>query len=356
MKNYSDKIKEELNKKIRDLKNAIDFADERKRMSKANTFEYKAISIVGMSMIAYVLLTMITTLVMATGVAIPSTVLLPTGFIGLSFLSGAVTNGLMNKHYKVKERFKEFSKTKTDREKLASEVEYSIYLEQAKNKKVILENVLANIENSEMLLKNSEVNLNSNISSECNINNLYELLAEQYDLFDTLTAKNAISKFFVSERDTYKKVMLAIIGFVFGFLIPFTLIFGPFMLFNVAVSPALMTSLGIVGSLVSGTFVLNKNNNCRKVFEEINKKFNTGLEWKTSDPYEEVSELEEEVTKESNKLVMLEQSICDEKQNAEELVSKREELSPSKRKELIEKLEKDAILEEDGPKLTLDYK
>ena len=77
MKNYSDKIKEELNKKIRDLKNAIDFADERKRMSKANTFEYKAISIVGMSMIAYVLLTMITTLVMATGVAIPSTVLLP---------------------------------------------------------------------------------------------------------------------------------------------------------------------------------------------------------------------------------------------------------------------------------------
>lgn len=356
MRNYSDKIKESLNEKIKNLRNVIDFADERKRVSKANTFEFKALSIVGMSMIAYVLLTMITTLVMATGVAIPSSILLPTGFIGLSLLGGAVTNAIMNKHYKVKERFKEFSKAKTDKEKLASELEYSIYLEQAKNKKAILENVLANIENSEMLLKNLEHNLSSNISSDSNINNLYELLAEQYDSFDTLTAKKTISKFFMSERDNYKKVMLTVIGFAFGFMVPLIMILCPFILFNVAVSPALMTSLGIIGSLASGAYVLNKNNNCRKVFEEMNKKFNTGLEWKISDPYDEVEMLEQELSKESSKLVMLEQSICDEKQNAEELVSEREELSPSKRQELIKKLEKDAVLEEDGPKLTLGYK
>lgn len=130
------KTKEELEQEKQENDKKISLCDERTRMSKVNSFEYKAGTTLTFSMIGYLAIFLTSfILIKSLGVTAFTNIIpalsFPVIVVGGSLGVGTLIRTLMDKKFQAKERLKAFSTAKTQTEKLEEEIHYQIELEKA---------------------------------------------------------------------------------------------------------------------------------------------------------------------------------------------------------------------------------
>ena len=134
-----EKTKKELEESKKQNNEQIAISDERTRMSKVNSLEYKGGITLFFSMLAYMVL-LLTSLGLTEllGVSVITNIFpgftYPIALIGGSIGIGTIGRVLFDKKFQVKERLKLFSTAKTQAEKLEEEVYYQIELVKANNR------------------------------------------------------------------------------------------------------------------------------------------------------------------------------------------------------------------------------
>ena len=153
-----EKSKNELEKEKEKNNELIAINDERSRMLKANSLEFKGETILFFSALAYMGFFLTTIILSNTPVASVISKALPglsypITLLGGSLAIGTIARTLFDKKFKTKERLKSFSKAKTQAEKLEEEVHYQIELEKANNRNKVIDETI-NILNSNQAMLN----------------------------------------------------------------------------------------------------------------------------------------------------------------------------------------------------------
>lgn len=261
--------------------------DERVRMSKVNQLDYKVTEIFGMTIIPYVLLLIPSIIYFGfSGIEnLTSTLIsnLVLGSAGISVPIGCLTSTLINKKYKTKKRFKDFSNSKKEKDKIELQLSNELQLEKTKNRMLALEKAieLTNTKNITDLSKYKNLDMSiipydlEKVITDRQI--FLTELEKKYNELDLLSIKKYLSsnlcKYIIkgqSQMETFLK------SFVSG-IMPFLLIFMPSILvakLEIPI-PILLANvqLGVFGTSVISTTTYNlmKNRIQKKYFERINE-------------------------------------------------------------------------------------
>ena len=155
IENYK-KTKEELRNQKVENNNKIILSDERCKLLKETSFENKALTTLTFAMLGYLPLFMISSnLINNFGVSIFTNIIpaysFPAFMLGSSIGIGALGRALLYKIRKIKEKFRSFSKSKKESERLKEEINYKIEIEKAKNRNLAIDETIKNLDIGEIL-------------------------------------------------------------------------------------------------------------------------------------------------------------------------------------------------------------
>lgn len=309
------KIKEELEQTKEENDKKIGLCDERKRMSKVNSFEYKAGTTLSFSMIGYLAIFLTSTiLINSLGVtaftkiipALSFPIIVGGGSLGI----GAIIRILMDKKFRTKERLKAFSTAKTQTEKLEEEIHYQIELEKANNRNLVVEQAINVLNYNESMLRriSSKYDINGKSTSKAEaeakkrIEELSNLIKEQYNKLDIFSTQKILHDRFWRIRSKFqKRTDMSTVAGITGMFIMFFTGF-PLIMVNDAITysstfPSLATTLtpfvaGIVGAC---GYMVKRNKDHKKVFDNLNYQLGKNALQEKYEKYERTYEEQEEI-------------------------------------------------------------
>jgi len=282
------KSKKELEKAKEQNNEIIDISDERMRMSKVNSLEYKSGLTLVFSMLAYTVLLLTSK---ALGASVITSIFpgftYPIVLIGSSLVIGTVGRVLFDKKFQVKDRLKEFSTAKTQAEKLEEEVHYQIELEKANNRNNAINQSLKDLDSNQILLTKvlRRFNLSdktapqSKEEAEKIIDELTTHLKEQYNKLDIFSTKKVLHDRFWKIRQKFQRRIQTMTAIMLSGLFSMAFCSFPIMLIkDVIPSGSLMSILAvpftplIVGAVGGSLYMLKRNKDYKKVFNNLNDK------------------------------------------------------------------------------------
>ena len=370
MKQFEE-LKKELESEAVENNNRIKLCDGRMRIANANSFEYKATNILGFSLLGY-LITFLLSSIIFKNLSIPVLAyqtMVITSSIGLGTL---FTNSLFKK-YKIKERLKMFSESKTDIEKLQEEVNYQIELEKACNRNKVIKETLDTINSTESMVNElsnkyditEKYSSRSNEDLEKSIEEISNLIKEKYNELDILSTKKTLHDKFWKIRSKFDKTINLIAYSSIAGVFASGIVGIPFITFNsiAAESTILARTLSVFWPLVigsMGTFVyfLQRNKDYEKVFNYYNSQLEdealSDTFGKNYDPGDENSEIkaliEKQVRDTSTAIIKLNDEkvsleVKENEQNVDELHDSTEEMTYySKHVESLKSIDYSAVL------------
>ena len=323
MKQFEE-LKKELENEVVENNDRIKLCDGRMRIANANSFEYKATNILCFSLLGYLIVFLLSSIIFK-NLSIPVLAyqtMVITSSIGLGTL---FTNSLFKK-YKIKERLKMFSESKTDIEKLQEEVNYQIELEKACNRNKVIEETLDTINSTESMVNelSNKYNITEKYSSkskdeiEKSIEEISNLIKEKYIELDILSTKKTLHDKFWKIRSKFDKNANLIAYSLIAGVFASGIIGIPFITFNsiAAGSTILAKTLSVFWPLVigsMGTFVyfLQRNKDYEKVFNNYNSQLEDealsdtfGKNYNPGDEYSEIKELIEKQVKDISTVII----------------------------------------------------
>lgn len=370
MKQFEE-LKKELESEAVENNNRIKLCDGRMRIANANSFEYKATNILGFSLLGYLIVFLLSSIIFK-NLSIPVLAyqtMVITSSIGLGTL---FTNSLFKK-YKIKERLKMFSESKTDIEKLQEEVNYQIESEKACNRNKVIKETLDTINSTESMVNelSNKYDITEKYSSrskeelENSIEEISNLIKEKYNELDILSSKKVLHDRFWKIRSKFDKNANLIAYSLIAGVFASGIVGIPFITFNsiAAGSTILARILSVFWPLVigsMGTFVyfLQRNKDYEKVFNYYNSQLEdealSDTFKKNYDPGDENSEIKELIENQVRDISTAIIKLNDEKvslevkeneQNVDELHDSTEEMTYySKHVESLKSIDYSAVL------------
>jgi len=285
-----EKSKNELEKEKEKNNELIAINDERSRMLKANSLEFKGETILFFSALAYMGFFLTTIILSNTPVASVISKALPglsypITLLGGSLAIGTIARTLLDKKFKTKERLKSFSKAKTQAEKLEEEVHYQIELEKVNNRNRVIDETI-NVLNSNQAMLNrisSRYDLKDKTApqtkeeAEQNAEKLSATIKDQYDKLDILTVQKVLHNRFWKVRERFqRRLNTMVVSTVSGI---FTMFFTTFpTLIDIIPNSSLLAKLAIplvpfvVGTIGGSAYMLKRNRDHKKAFNNLNAK------------------------------------------------------------------------------------
>lgn len=287
---------------------------------------------------------------------------LPIITIAGSLTIGSTINKILNKKSKIKEKFKNFSKSKTEIEKLEEELNYKIKLEKLKNRNIIIEDILDNIESKITILENISSNIEKDeIKTEeelrITINELSKILNEKYNKLDILTTQKVLSNRFHKIRQKGQKILdiptvamlsglVATVFTTLPFIVTHTEEYIPFFKKEI-----LLISSLTIGPVMGVTYYLKENSNENKVFNKINKTLGSNaLSEKENNLYSEKAQIKKVINQLLSEIITTKIMLIEHKQALEKVLQKNN-LNTLEEKQ--EKLWDDILLKEDEIKVAI---
>lgn len=310
-----EKTKKELEEAKKQNDEQIAISDERTRMSKVNSLEYKGGITLMFSMLAYIALLFTSLgLTKSLGASVITNIFpgftYPIALIGGSIGIGAIGRVLFDKKFQVKERLKAFSTAKTQAEKLEEEVYYQIELEKANNRnKAIDESIKVLNSNQTMLSRiSSRYDLSdktaprSKEEAEKKAEELSAIIKEQYDKLDILSTQKVLHDRFWKIRQKFQRRTETMMAPMLSGM--FTMFFGAFptmIIKDVMPSGSLLTTLAVpfaplVAGVVGGSaYMLKRNSDYKKAFNNLNAQLGENALVETYEKFEGAYEEQQEL-------------------------------------------------------------
>ena len=285
------KTKKELKQELEKNYEQINLCDERTRMSKVTSPEYKTGLTLSFSMIGYlVFFASSSILIKSVGVstftnAIPA-LSFPAVLVGGSLGVGTLIRTLMDKKFHVKKRLKSFSTAKTQSEKLEEEIHYQIELEKANNRNLVVEQAINDLDANERVIRNlsSEYDISDKEISkdekemEKTIKELSTVVKEQYNKLNVLSTQKILNKRFLLVRSKFQKIQDVMLTVGLSCIAPWLLTNLPLMMVDEAIpySSSILSLLATtlapfaVGIGGASLYMAKKNKDQKKVFNNLN--------------------------------------------------------------------------------------
>lgn len=338
------KTKEELEQQKQENDKKIGLCDERTRMSKVNSFEYKAGTTLTFSMIGYLVIFLTSSaLIKGLGVTAFTNVIpalsYPAIVVGGSLGVGTLIRTLMDKKFQTKERLKAFSTAKTQAEKLEEEIHYQIELEKANNRNLVIDQAINVLNSNESMLRRmsskydiSDKSISKNEEeARKRIEELSTLIKEQYDKLDILSTQKVLHDRFWRIRSKFQKgTDMSMSAGLSGM---FTMFFTGFPLMMVnysSVFSSLATTFtpfiaGIVGAC---GYMVKRNKDHKKVFDNLNSQLGENAlpekYEKYEGAYEEQEEIKSLIEKQIRDISLAVIQLKEEQQGLESIISTKE--------------------------------
>lgn len=309
------KTNEELQEEIKKNNEQIAVSDERTRIAMANVnqFEYKVIETLKFSMLPYLGLVVLSTVLTKNGTMTSITSAIPAESLtliisGSSLVVGNIGRKILEWKFKTKERFKSFTTTKSQSEKIQEEVKYAVELEKAKNRNKAIKQIMDSLNSNQSILNllSSRYDINDKTlpqtreESQKRVEELSTLLKGKYNELDVLTTQKVLHEKFWRVRTKGEKLMeIMMVGMMGGM---FTMAYGnmPIIIMRdlLANSPSLMSLfapiiVGVVG--VSG-YMVKRNKDYEKTFNILNSELGeNALPDKIKEAYEEQQDIDSKI-------------------------------------------------------------
>lgn len=286
--------------------------DERTRMAKVNQLDYKLENILAFAMFPYFGLTFgfmgLSSLIgVSTLASIIPPLSIPAILVSCSLGIGFIGRKLTDKKYKTKERFRSFSKAKTETEKIEEEIYYQLELEKVNNRNQIVQQIISSLDSNEALLRSfsRKYDINEkNISqteqdAKQRLEELTAILEQKYRELDVLTAQKVLSESFWRLRCKGQKGSDLTLAFMGGGMMTMMVHSMPLMVMREALTynsifagfvPTLFPfAIGAVGV---GSYWIIRNKNREKAFNNLNDTLGeNSLPKIVSSTYDETQEL-----------------------------------------------------------------
>lgn len=355
-----DKTKEELKKEIQKNNKQIVKSDERKRMASVNQFEHKITVTRAFSLLPYLGLLLLMTLLAEKGI-LPSLVgTIPFIIIGNSLGVGTIGSKILEWKFKIKERLKKFTTAKTQSEKIQEEVKYTIDMEKANNRNIAIKQTINSLRSKQEILNSLASNYDikdKNIpeteeDSKKIIEDSSTLLEDKYNELDLLTVQKILHEKFWRVRTKSQKVIDVIVaGLMGGFL---TMMYGELPLLMLK---EYITSLGLVsliGPFVIGTvgvsgYMIKRGKDYAKAFNNLNNKLGeNSLPVNIKDAYEEQQEIDSKIESKIKEISTMEMQLQEQKRIMESFLKDNDGEAKAlesivSKEHIIEELENDTI-------------
>lgn len=281
------KTKQELKQELEKNYEQINLCDERTRMSKVTSLEYKTGLTLSFSMIGYLIffassLILIKSVGGSTFTNVIPALSFPAVLVGGSLGVGTLIRTLMDKKFHVKKRLKSFSTAKTQSEKLEEEIHYQIELEKVNNRNLVVEQAINDLDANERVIRNlsSEYDISDKKISKDEgemkktIKELSTVVKEQYNKLDVLSTQKILNERFLSVRSKFQKIWDVVVTVDLSCIASWALINLPLMMldYNSAISSLLATTLApfAVGIGGASLYMAKKNKDQKKVFNNLN--------------------------------------------------------------------------------------
>lgn len=361
------KTNEELKAEIQKNNEQINISDERKRMSNANQFEYKAMATIAFSLFPYLGLLILVGVLTKNGIMASITGTIPAEsfpFImaGSSLFVGTIGRKILEWKFKTKERLKKFTTANTQSEKIQEEVKYTIELEKAKNRNKAIQQTMDSISSNQSILNSlsSRYDIDDSTISQTEeevkkrVEDLSILLKNKFAELDVLTTQKILNEKFWRVRTKGQKVIDIIMsGMMGGFL---TMMYGemPILIVRDYISSLGLMSLftpliiGVAG--VSG-YMIKRNKDYMNVFNNLNNELGeNSLPDKISEAYEEQQDIDSKIENKIREISIVESQLQEHKRIMESFPNGSDEKAQTidstiSKDHTIEELEKDTILE-----------
>lgn len=317
MKNIGEKLKNEKNQnEILLLIN-----DSKRRLLNVNSFFYKFKLTTIFSGLSFAALCIIDTVLM--NIAEPSIIntlpefVFPTALMVGSFGSGLIINNMIYKKYDFKNRLRNFSNAKTDKDKLEEEMKYEIEIEKLLNKNKIIDKKLSNI--NEYASNQNENNQYDCYFPELKSSDLPNILEEKHKKLDGLITQKVLIERFYNKIQKKERRVSYLLSMVIGGFILFTGYQIPILsVSKIAANSSLLQCLidltvpFVIGSGIAYAYDIRKNKISKKVFDSYNK----NLEEYTINPdinfdnyYSKINEINSKIKTQINEISFLEVEI-----------------------------------------------
>ena len=206
---------------------------------------------------------------------IPSNLVYPIA-IGLPTLIGITGERIISNKFKLKEKLKSFSKSKSDKEKIEESTRYELEIEKLEISNKILKETCKELDKkTSPLFTNFNKNDDKSIILS-NIDNIKEDLNKKKQNIDTIVTKNFLESKFFENLNKSEKSRNLLLGFLFGVLtltilsnLPNLIVLNnSFNLMNLAISFA-------AGGLLTSGYQIKRNKDSLYAFRNINNELGT---------------------------------------------------------------------------------
>lgn len=301
-----EEIKERLEKEYNENCLKIDDLNEKIRVLNANDFETNVSCAFGFSLIPLFVFTFLIPPVIKFGI-IPLNIVPPL-FVGVPALIGITGEKLLSKKYKCREKLKEFSKSKTQKERIEETIKYEIKKEKLNSINKVLKkncddlaankNLISSLSTSYNITE-KDVDKRNKEEIENNINNLNNIMQKKQQDIDVATTKCVLKEKFWKVRDKFNRFSDILRYGVIGGFFCMTLYDMPIIYASIAqlqniqfqISLIGVYAPAIIGGLAGGVYGVKKRNNHTAVFKTINSELGDNAISESRRDYEEDKQL-----------------------------------------------------------------
>lgn len=273
------KSREELDKEQNKNQYLIDSYNEKASVVKANQFEYQASITIAISMIAYAILFIPSSLLLSSFPIFSSaqyTAILFASSLGI----GTIMKKTLLKNAKLKDRLKAFSKAKTQAQLIEEEVNYKIELEKAKTRNHVVDKAISTLgieaKTYDKMSKKYNIYDKTVVNSENDIKqeleNLSSFIKEQYEEMDLVITQKVLHDRFWKIRSSWlRKLNILIASLIGGIGVS---IFAMFPMLMITPTTNLITLLTptIIGALCGTSYMAKRNQDYKSTFHHLNSK------------------------------------------------------------------------------------
>ncbi len=208
----------------------------------------------------------------------------PYVYVGVSTLIGIIGQNLHAKKYKLKEKLREFSSSKTSKERLQEKTKYQIELKKAETKNQILNEVYSKITRNKVCLEHILMNYNVTEKEEHQrskeernkkITSMKATLKKYEQKLNLLSTKLLLSHTFWNVRDRSQSKINLIFDSIEAPLI--ILILGAcmnllnYIIFDIYLNASILIAPIVIGGIGAVCYQVKKMHDENKVFQALNK-------------------------------------------------------------------------------------
>lgn len=283
---WFERIKSELEKEKEQNNEQILINSKRAKLSKLNQFELKTQLTLVLSMLGYVglvaacmILTKIFGITTITNI-IPAEIF-PVVLVGGSLAIGTIINKVVYKKQKIKERFKAFSTSKKQADKLEELVHYQTELQKTYNRNRVIDETISVLNSNQSVLSKISsrydlIDRNSPKTEEeakQNIKELSSFIKEQYEQLDLLTTKEVLHDRFGRVKPDFFDVAVILMSSITLGALPATCI-PAWMLKDAITNGSLFITVCelVLSAIVVGSsmYIIKRSKDHKKVFNKLN--------------------------------------------------------------------------------------